>query len=66
MYFDGCIRDVCDTESRLYESQFPNDADCSNCAWGALELTLDNYLDETSWKLATKVGKREVAVLSGK
>ena len=64
--YDGCTTDVCDSETRLCESQLLNDTDCSNCTWVTLELTLDNYPDETSWNLATEVGKHEVDVLSGK
>lgn len=64
--YDGCTTDVCDSETRLCESQLLNDTDCSNCTWVTLELTLDNYPDETSWNLATEVGKHDVDVLSGK
>ena len=63
--FDGCTADICDPETRLCESQFLNDTDCSDCTWGTLELTLDNYPDETSWELDSLVDKTQVSVRSG-
>merc|ERR1711862_409074 len=53
------------SETSLCEIQLVSDTDCSNCTWVTLELTLDNYPDETSWNLATEVGKHDVDVLSG-
>ena len=64
--FNGCTTDVCDPETRLCENQVMNDTDCSNCTWVTVELTLDNYPDETSWDLASSVNKTQFSVLSGK
>merc|ERR1712194_304270 len=63
--FDGCRIDVCDSETRICDNQILNDTACSKCTWVSLELTLDNYPEETSWNLASTVGKGEVSVLSG-
>ena len=63
--YDGCTTDICDPETRICENQVMNNTDCSNCTWLSLVLTMDNYPDETSWNLASTVGKREVSVLSG-
>ena len=62
--FDGCTKDICNSESRICENFRLNETECIACRWVSIELIPDNYPEETSWMLESKVDKRD-SILSG-
>ena len=53
-----------DNETRICSSELLNETDCSNCTWIIVELTLDNYPEETT-ELCSSDDKSEFSVLAG-
>lgn len=51
-YFDGCTKDTCSEETKLCNNTYiENEQSCTSCNWLYLNITTDNYPDETKWSL---------------
>merc|ERR1712039_288151 len=50
--YDGCTRDRCNQSTKICENEEVVNNRCSNCKWVTVNLTTDNYPDDTTWSLS--------------
>ena len=61
--YNGCTADTCNQELRICENANNTDDMCHECSWVTIEITPDNYPEETSWFVKDVLSKN--LVLSG-
>merc|ERR1712157_286344 len=61
--FNGCTTDFCNPVTRTCENREEND--CVDCSWLTLQLTLDNYPDESGWYIQHVNNTERTTILNG-